>query len=105
MASSENEKDLTQIVYLCLAIGGLYALSELWTAEIRPWIESTWGELRAGNAVTLPLVGSVDRVDIIGVAVLAVPFVLILAFAAGAHRRRRRNRARTRANAPGPVDR
>lgn len=97
MASNENDKDLTEIVYVVLAIGGLYLLKQAWTAQVRPWIESTWGELQAGHAVTLPLVGSVDRVDLLGVGVLAVPFVLILLFAAGARRRRRRERARATA--------
>jgi hypothetical protein len=89
-----TNKDWEEISYVILAIVGVFALERVWSTRIRPWIETTWGDLRSGELVTLPVVGAFDQADAIGLAVLVLPF-LVLAFVVTTRLRRRR-RAKTK---------
>lgn len=99
MADSGNSKESEEILYWGLAIVGLLGLQQVWKRTIRPWIESTWGELRAGELADIPVIGPVDSADLIGLAALLVPVALVLAFVVSKVKRRRRARARNTAPA------
>ena len=90
-----TNKDWDEISYLILAIVGVIALERVWSTRIRPWIETTWGDLCSGELVTLPVIGAFDQADAIGLAVLVLPF-LVLTFGITTRLRRRR-RAKTSA--------
>lgn len=74
MSSEKDEKDqgAQEILYWAVALVGLVAIKQLWTERVRPWIEGTWGDLRAGELLNLPIIGRVDPADIMAIAVLTV---------------------------------
>lgn len=88
--------DAEEIAYLVVVLIGIAAIARVWTTRIRPWLNDTWTELHTGHTVVhLPVMGSLDRTDLIGLAVLVVPFVvLILVLSSLARRRRVRRRDR-----------
>lgn len=86
--SIEKDEGAQEILYWGLALVGLIAIKQLWTGRIRPWIESPWGDLRAGELVNLPIVGRVDQAGVIGIAVLVMVFVVVLALVVAKIRRR-----------------
>jgi hypothetical protein len=65
----------------------LIAIKQLWTERLRPWVENTWGDLRAGELVNLPIVGRVDQADVIGLGVLVTLSLVALGVVAGNVRR------------------
>lgn len=65
----ENDQTWREILYWGVALVNLVGLKQLWTAKLRPWIESTWGEIEAGG-VGHPLVGTLDEADFIGLGLL-----------------------------------
>jgi hypothetical protein len=88
--ASDNDRGAQEILYWGLALVGLIAIKQLWTERLRPWIESTWGQLRAGELVDLPIVGSVDQPGVIGIAVLTVAVLVAFSLIVAKIRRRRR---------------
>jgi hypothetical protein len=88
--TNENDQGGQAILYWGLALVGLIAIKQLWTERLRPWIESTWGQLRAGELVDLPVVGRVDQVDVIEIVVRAVPLLVALVVVVGKVKRRKR---------------
>jgi hypothetical protein len=90
--TNENDQGAQEILYWGLALVALVAIKQLWTERLRPWIESTWGDLRAGELVDLPIIGRVDQADVIGIAVLTV---VVLVALVGEFRRRSRARNST----------
>lgn len=80
MSREKDEKDQSaqEVLYWGVALVGLIALRELWTERLRPWIEGTWGNLRAGELVNIPIVGRVDQADAIGIAALTMPLFVAL---------------------------
>lgn len=75
-----------------LAVLGVLGVIKLWQSAIRPWIDRTWSTLAAGDTVDLPVLGAVDRTDLIGLGVLLL--VLLVAIAAGITRVRRQRARR-----------
>jgi len=96
VSSETNGKDqgAQEILYWGLALVGLIAIKRLWTERLRPWIEGTWGDIRAGELVNVPVVGRLDQVDVLGTGVLAVISLVALGVVVG--RLKRWNRARKR---------
>lgn len=92
----DSEKDLQELLYLGMAMLGLVALKQVWTERIRPWIETTWGAIRADELASLPLIGPIDQADVIGVAALAVPFLVVLGVIATKMRQKKRRGGRGR---------
>lgn len=88
----------TEISYLLAVIIGVMALQRLWAVKLRPWVDATWTDLKAGEVAELPLIGSVDSIDLIGFGVLLVPF-LVLVVALVSVRRRRKAKAQATAGA------
>ncbi|MFE7407166.1 hypothetical protein [Isoptericola sp. NPDC057559] len=86
----EGEGEIKQVFYWVLALVGLVAIKQLWTAKLRPWIEQVWGEIQSGEIADLPVVGRLDQADVVGVGVLVVLLLAIFALVASALRRRRR---------------
>lgn len=88
--NDQRERDETwhEILYWGLALVGLVGLKQVWTAKLRPWIEATWVQIEAGG-VDLPLVGTLDRTDLVGVGLLVCGFVVAV-FVWRARRRHRR---------------
>jgi hypothetical protein len=85
---SDNDQGAQEILYWGVALVGLVAIKQLWTERLRPWIESTWGQLRAGELVNLPIVGRLDQADVIGIAVLVVVVLVALGLIVANIRRR-----------------
>ena len=85
----EGEGEIQQVFYWVLALVGLVAIKQVWTAKLRPWIEQVWGEIQSGEIADLPVVGRLDQADVVGVGVLVV-LLAIFALVASALRRRRR---------------
>ena len=90
MAENGNSKDSEEILYLGMAILGLIGLKQLWTLQIRPWIESTWGDLQAGQLADLPVVGPIDQADLIGMGVLVIPLLVVVTVLVSWAKRRKR---------------
>ena len=90
----QRQRDETghEVLYWGLALVGLVGLEQIWTAKFRPWIEAIWGEIEA-DGVDLPLVGSLDRADLVGVGLLVCGFVVAV-FVWRARRRHRPTGAR-----------
>jgi hypothetical protein len=86
--TNDNDQAAQEILYWGLALVGLVAIKQLWTARLRPWIEDTWGQFRAGELANLPIVGRVDQADFIGIAVLAVTFLVAFGVVVGKLKRR-----------------
>lgn len=61
-----------------------------WAEKLRPWIDSAWGDLLAGELVSLPVVGRLDQADVIGIAVLAVMFLVAQGITLNGFKRRSR---------------
>jgi hypothetical protein len=81
-------------VWPVMAVLGLIGLVKLWQSTVRPWIEQTWTEVTAGDAlVTLPGVGALDDTDLIGLGLVALVFLALVVSAARGVRRRRLERA------------
>lgn len=99
-----TNKDWEEISYLILTILGVLALERVWSTRIRPWVETTWGELRSGELVTLPVVGTFDQADAIGLAILVVPFLVLALLITTRLRRRRRAQATTKKANSQPTD-
>jgi hypothetical protein len=92
VSSETNDNDQAAQEILCwgVTLVGLVAIKQLWTERLRPLIEGTWGQLRAGELVDLPVVGRVDQVDVVGIAVLVVTFLVGLGIVVGMLKRRSR---------------
>lgn len=73
-----TEKDWQEIAYFAASLLGVALLVRVWTVHVRPWIETTWGQLTGGEIATLPYLGAFDTTDLIGVGVLAAPFLVVL---------------------------
>lgn len=71
----ENDQGAQELLYWALAFVGLIAIRQLWTERLRPWVETTWGQLRAGELVNLPVVGRVEHADVVGISALTAIFL------------------------------
>jgi hypothetical protein len=91
----KNDQGAQEVFYWALALVGLIAIKQLWSERLRPWIEGTWGQLRAGELVNLPIFGRVDRADAIGIAVLAAISLIALGPLIAKIRHRRHGRDST----------
>lgn len=91
MSSEKDGKDHgdQEVLYWALALVGLFAIKQLWTERLRPWIEGLWGQLRGGGLVNLPIVGRVDQADVMGIALLTVVLLIVLGLVVGRIRRTR----------------
>lgn len=94
-----NEDDLRELLFLGLGVLCVIGLQRVWATRVRPWLEATWGEFRAGEVADLPLVGSVDQADVIGVLALVVPVVVALSVLRARAKRRRQQRAQAQVEA------
>jgi hypothetical protein len=84
----------TEISYLIAVIIGVLALERLWSVKLRPWVDATWTDLKAGEVAELPVLGAVDTIDLVGMGVLIVPFlVLVVVLVAMVRKRRARAKA------------
>ena len=79
----------TEISYLIAVILGVLGLQRLWAVKIRPWVDGTWTDLKAGEVAELPVIGSVDSIDLIGLGVLLVPFFVLVVALVSLSRRRK----------------
>lgn len=68
----DSDQTWHEFLYWGLGLAGLVALKQLWTSRISPWIETMWGDAAAGSGVAVPLVGSLDRADIVGIGALVL---------------------------------
>jgi hypothetical protein len=73
-----SEKDWQEFAYFVASLLGIAALVRIWTVYVRPWIETTWGQITGGEVATLPYLGAFDTTDLIGIGVLAAPFLVVL---------------------------
>ena len=82
-----DEKDSQDLAYLVVAGLGLVGAWRIWTLHVRPWVREQWSELKGASAG-----GDLDGlvVDVVGVAALALPVLLLVLLVRGAVRRRRR---------------
>lgn len=77
-------------VWPLLAVLGVFGAVKLWQAKVRPWIEDTWTQVTAGDAVlTLPGVGALDETDMVGIGVLLAVVLAVVVAAARRWRARR----------------
>ena len=97
-----TEKDWQEIVYLVASLLGVMVLVRIWTVYVRPWLETTWGQLTGGEVATLPVLGAFDTTDLIGIGVLAAPF-LVVVFVVRSRVRKARAARSTRADDDRPV--
>lgn len=78
-------------VWPLMTLLGMFGAVQLWNGKVRPWIEDTWEQVTAGDAlITLPGVGALDETDLIGLGIL---LALVLAVVIAAARRWRARRA------------
>lgn len=77
----DDDRAWREVLYWSLALVGLVGLKQVWTTKLRPWIESTWADIEMGNVVQLPIAGTIDEVDGIALAVLALGVVVGLVVA------------------------
>lgn len=84
-----EDKDSQDIAWLIVAAIGLVGVWRTWTLHVRPWASEQWSELQGAAEA-----GEFDGllVDVVGVAVLALPVLLILLLLRGSVRRARRRR-------------
>lgn len=73
-----------------LAVGvGIYLGYRLWVKKARPWVVEHWNILQEGKRIALPVVGGVDKTDLIGAGVITVLSLVVFTIAMNILRRRR----------------
>lgn len=87
---SDNDDTGNLIAYLLVGGVAIAAAKGAWSTKVRPWLDSKWTEL-ADSTNTASVVAGLDRVDLIGLAVLVVPALALIAFLARRSARRRKD--------------
>lgn len=84
MQDKEDSQDIAWLIVAAIGIAGVW---RIWTLHVRPWVSEQWSELQGAAEA-----GEFDGllVDVVGVAVLALPLLLILLLVRSSVRRRAR---------------
>lgn len=90
----EQTSDEQFLAYLILGGFGLVVAQRLWSLKVKPWVTEQLGTVKVGGGDALAQIGSykVETMDLIGVGVLFIPFLVLVWWLRRSVRSRRKER-------------